>query len=206
MQVGAIGLIKAIDRFDPDHGVGFTTFALPTIFGEVRRHFRDTTWAVHVPRRLRELRIGLAKAQEQLSQQLDRAPTATELGEHLSFPREEVAEGLTAGDGCLVGSLGIGAGTGEEDGLGPLAAGLGVEDRWLAKVVGLISLEPLIAALPQRERLILSVGFTEGLTQSRIGDRLGLSQFGDRLGLSQMHVSRLFSRTLRRLGEGLTCA
>ncbi|WP_373560581.1 sigma factor [Streptomyces sp. 1331.2] len=84
MQVGAIGLIKAIDRFDPDHGVGFTTFALPTILGEVRRHFRDTTWAVHVPRRLQELRIGLAKAQEQLSQQLDRAPTATELGEGLT--------------------------------------------------------------------------------------------------------------------------
>ncbi|MEU4588443.1 RNA polymerase sigma factor SigF [Kitasatospora aureofaciens] len=193
LQVGAVGLVKAIDRFDPDLGVEFTTFAMPTVLGELRRHFRDTTWAVHVPRRLQELRIVLARAQEKLAHDLDRAPTPAELAEHLSLPVEEVVEGLTAANGHTAGSLDLG-GAEDEDGPGPLADRLGEEDQRLSRVEDLVALKPLVAALPERERLILSMRFCEDMTQSQIGARLGLSQ---------MHVSRLLSRTLRKLREGL---
>ncbi|MCX4690213.1 RNA polymerase sigma factor SigF [Kitasatospora purpeofusca] len=192
LQVGAVGLIKAIDRFDPSLGVEFTTFAMPTVLGEIRRHFRDTTWAVHVPRRLQELRIALARAQERLSQRLDRAPTVAELAEHLSITPEEVVEGLTAANGHTAGSLdGV---TDDGDGPGPLGAQLGADDHGLALVEDLVALKPLIAALPERERRILSMRFCEDLTQSQIGARLGLSQ---------MHVSRLLSRTLGQLRDGM---
>ncbi|MFC5664307.1 RNA polymerase sigma factor SigF [Kitasatospora misakiensis] len=193
LQVGAVGLIKAIDRFDPELGVEFTTFAMPTVLGEIRRHFRDTTWAVHVPRRLQELRITLARAQERLAQRLDRAPTVAELAEHLALTPEEVIEGLTAANGHTAGSLDVG-GPVDGDAPGPLTDQLGTEDRDLGLVEDLVTLKPLIAALPERERRILSMRFCEDLTQSQIGARLGLSQ---------MHVSRLLARTLRHLREGL---
>ncbi|MER8101142.1 RNA polymerase sigma factor SigF [Kitasatospora sp. NPDC094016] len=192
LQVGAVGLIKAIDRFDPDLGVEFTTFAIPTVLGEIRRHFRDTTWAVHVPRRLQELRILLAKAQERLSQDLDRAPTVAELAEHLALSPEEVVEGLTAANAHTAGSLDLGGSN--DDAPGPLGERLGEDDRDLALVDDLVALKPLIADLPERQRLILSMRFCEDMTQSQIGARLGLSQ---------MHVSRLLSRTLRHLHDGL---
>ncbi|MFF7458441.1 SigB/SigF/SigG family RNA polymerase sigma factor [Kitasatospora sp. NPDC008115] len=195
LQVGALGLIKAIDRFDPELGVEFTTFALPTVLGEIRRHFRDTTWAVHVPRRLQELRITLAKAQERLAQRLDRAPTVAELAEHVGIGQEEVVEGLTAANGHTAGSL---DGGGEDgDGPAPLAGHLGEDDRELGLVEDLVALKPLVAALPERDRLILSMRFCEDMTQSQIGARLGLSQ---------MHVSRLLSRTLRQLRQGMEAA
>ncbi|MEU9042944.1 MULTISPECIES: RNA polymerase sigma factor SigF [unclassified Kitasatospora] len=192
LQVGAVGLIKAIDRFDPSLGVEFTTFAMPTVLGEIRRHFRDTTWAVHVPRRLQELRIVLARAQESLAQELDRAPTVAELARHLDLSAEEVVEGLTAANGHTAGSLDTG--TEDDEGPGPLGERLGEDDPDLSLVEDLVALKPLVAALPERERLILSMRFCEDLTQSQIGARLGLSQ---------MHVSRLLSRTLRQLREGL---
>ncbi|MFF8773017.1 RNA polymerase sigma factor SigF [Kitasatospora sp. NPDC015120] len=195
LQVGAVGLIKAIDRFDPELGVEFTTFALPTVLGEIRRHFRDTTWAVHVPRRLQELRITLARAQERLAQRLDRAPTVAELAEHVGISPEEVVEGLTAANAHTAGSLDGGNDDGE--GPGPLGDHLGEDDRELALVEDLVALKPLIATLPERERLILSMRFCEDMTQSQIGARLGLSQ---------MHVSRLLSRTLRHLRQGLEAA
>ncbi|MFB6890647.1 SigB/SigF/SigG family RNA polymerase sigma factor [Kitasatospora sp. NPDC056327] len=193
LQVGAVGLIKAIDRFDPELGVEFTTFAIPTVLGEIRRHFRDTTWAVHVPRRLQELRITLARAQERLSQRLDRAPTVAELAEDLGIAPEEVVEGLTAANAHTAGSLDGGGG---DDGEGPSPVGeqLGEDDRELALVEDLVALKPLVTALPERDRLILSMRFCEDMTQSQIGARLGLSQ---------MHVSRLLSRTLRHLREGM---
>ncbi|PYC69035.1 B/F/G family RNA polymerase sigma-70 factor [Streptomyces tateyamensis] len=193
LQVGAVGLIKAIDRFEPERELEFTTFAIPTILGEIRRHFRDTTWAVHVPRRLQELRLTLAKAQDALSQRLDRAPTVAELAAHLDLPEEEVVEGLTAANAHTAGSLDL---PGDTDGAGQpsLADRMGDEDGRLAVVENLVALKPLIAALPERERLILSLRFTEDLTQSQIGARLGLSQ---------MHVSRLLGRTLAQLREGL---
>ncbi|MFJ8043344.1 SigB/SigF/SigG family RNA polymerase sigma factor [Kitasatospora sp. NPDC096147] len=193
MQVGAVGLIKAIDRFDPERGVEFTTFAIPTILGELRRHFRDTTWAVHVPRRLQELRLSLAKAQDALSQSLDRAPTVAELAEYLSISQEEVVEGMTAANAHSTDSLDVPAGP-DEDGPGAIAARIGGVDERLGMVEDLVSLQPLVAALPERDRLILSMRFTQEMTQSQIGERLGLSQ---------MHVSRLLSRTLKQLRAGL---
>ncbi|WP_395297814.1 RNA polymerase sigma factor SigF [Kitasatospora hibisci] len=195
IQVGSLGLIKAIDRFDPDRGVEFTTFAVPTILGEVRRHFRDTTWAVHVPRRLQELRITLAKARDVLFQHLGRAPTVGELAEHLALSQEEVIEGLAAANGHTAGSLDAPSADGQDDGPSPLAQRLGREDPRFAAIENLIALKPLIAELPERDRLILSMRFGEDLTQSQIGDRLGLSQ---------MHVSRLLGRMLTTLREGLS--
>ncbi|MBD0693717.1 RNA polymerase sigma factor SigF [Streptomyces sp. CBMA123] len=194
MQVGSVGLIKAIDRFDPDHGAEFVTFALPTILGEIRRHFRDSTWAVHVPRRLQELRITLAKARDVLFQRLGRAPTVPELAEHLDLTEEQVIEGLAAANGHTAGSLDAPATDGEED-PGPLAQRLGEEDPRFGTLENLIVLKPLVAALPERDRLILALRFGEELTQSQIGARLGLSQ---------MHVSRLLSRILKSLRAGLT--
>ncbi|ARF82290.1 RNA polymerase sigma factor SigF [Kitasatospora aureofaciens] len=194
IQVGSLGLIKAIDRFDPGHGAEFVTFALPTILGEIRRHFRDATWAVHVPRRLQELRITLAKARDVLFQRLGRSPTAAELADHLDLPEEEVIEGLAAANGHTAGSLDASGTEGEED-LGPLAQRLGEEDRRFDTIENLIVLKPLVAALPERDRQILSMRFGEELTQSQIGARLGLSQ---------MHVSRLLNRTLTRLRADLT--
>ncbi|MFJ8039028.1 SigB/SigF/SigG family RNA polymerase sigma factor [Kitasatospora sp. NPDC096147] len=196
MQVGAVGLIKAIDRFETERGLEFTTFAIPTILGELRRHFRDTTWAVHVPRRLQELRLTLAKAQDALSQRLDRAPTVAELAEHLGIAQEEVIEGLQAANAHSTDSLDTPAGP-DDDGPGAIAARIGGTDDRLGMVESLVSLQPLIAALPERDRLILSMRFTEELTQSQIGERLGLSQ---------MHVSRLLSRILKHLRQGLDAA
>ncbi|MFD8706778.1 SigB/SigF/SigG family RNA polymerase sigma factor [Kitasatospora sp. NPDC059648] len=194
LQVGSLGLIKAIDRFDLDHGAEFVTFALPTILGEIRRHFRDATWAVHVPRRLQELRITLAKARDVLFQRLGRSPTVAELAEHLDLSEGEVVQGLAAANGHTAGSLDAPGNEGEED-LGPLAQRLGGEDTRFDTIESLIVLKPLVAALPERDRMILSMRFGEELTQSQIGARLGLSQ---------MHVSRLLNRTLTSLRAGLT--
>ncbi|MER6298751.1 SigB/SigF/SigG family RNA polymerase sigma factor [Kitasatospora sp. NPDC001539] len=194
VQVGSLGLIKAVDRFDPGHGVEFTTYALPTILGEIRRHFRDTTWAVHVPRRLQELRIDLAKARDDLFQRLGRAATVPELAEHLGLPEEEVVDGLAAANGRTAGSLDAPAAEGEDGEPATLLQCLGEEDPRYARIEDLIALKPLIAALPERDRLILSLRFGEDLTQAQIGDRLGLSQ---------MQVSRLLGRTMKRLRAGL---
>ncbi|MEU6974144.1 SigB/SigF/SigG family RNA polymerase sigma factor [Kitasatospora aureofaciens] len=196
LQVGAVGLIKAIDRFDPDRDVEFSTFAIPTVLGEIRRHFRDTTWAVHVPRRLQELRIALAKAQDDLTTRLDRAPTVAELAGHLRLSEEEVIEGLTAANARTTGSLDFGSADDDESG-SPLADRLGQEDAAIDLTENLVALKPLIARLSTREQLILSLRFTDELTQSQIGARLGLSQ---------MHVSRLLTRTLKKLRDGLNAA
>ncbi len=191
LQVGTIGLIKAIDRFEPERGLEFSTFALPTITGEIKRFFRDTTWSVHVPRRLQELRLTIAKATDELEQRLDRAPTAADLATHLGLAEEEIVEGLVASNGHTVGSLDA---TTDEAGESTLAARLGFQDPGFERTDDLHSLKPLVASLPERERAILSMRYVEELTQSQIGARLGLSQ---------MHVSRLLSRTLATLRDGL---
>ncbi|WP_345695139.1 RNA polymerase sigma factor SigF [Kitasatospora terrestris] len=196
VQVGAIGLIKAIDRFDPGRGVEFTTFAIPTIVGEIRRHFRDTTWAVHVPRRLQELRLTLARARDTLSHELDRAPTVAELAEHVGMEQEEVVEGLAAANARSADSLDLPAGD-DDEGPGDLAGRAGGTDERFALVEDLVSLQPLVAALAERDRLILSMRFTQEMTQSQIGERLGVSQ---------MQVSRLLSRILTQLRQGLEAA
>ncbi|WP_030377534.1 MULTISPECIES: RNA polymerase sigma factor SigF [unclassified Streptomyces] len=192
IQVGTIGLIKAIDRFELSRGVEFPTFAMPTIIGEIKRFFRDTSWSVRVPRRLQELRLDLAKASDELAQQLDRAPTVTELADRLGLSNDEVVEGMVASNAYTASSLD--AQPEEDDSEGALADRIGYEDHDLEGVEYVESLKPLIAGLPQRDRKILSLRFVANMTQSEIGEELGISQ---------MHVSRLLARTLVRLRKGL---
>jgi RNA polymerase sigma-B factor len=188
LQVGTIGLIKAINRFDPDRAIEFPTFALPTIVGEIKRFFRDTSWAVHVPRRLQELRLHLARATADLAQALDRPPTVAELAARLRLTREEVTEGLIAANGYTTNSLDRLA---DETGEGStLFERLGHIDPGLDCIDNVTSLKPLIAQLTDRERSVLSLRFTGDLTQSQIGSELGISQ---------MHVSRILTRALGRL-------
>ncbi|WP_217205347.1 RNA polymerase sigma factor SigF [Streptomyces sp. AC550_RSS872] len=193
IQVGTIGLIKAIDRFELSRGVEFPTFAMPTIIGEIKRFFRDTSWSVRVPRRLQELRLDLAKAGDELAQKLDRAPTVAELAERLGLTKDEVVEGMAASNAYTASSLD--AQPEEDDAEGALADRIGYEDHGIEGIEYVESLKPLIAELPPRDRKILSLRFVAGLTQSEIGEELGISQ---------MHVSRLLSRTLIRLRKGLT--
>ncbi|MEU3613829.1 RNA polymerase sigma factor SigF [Streptomyces sp. NPDC006872] len=193
VQVGTIGLIKAIDRFELSRGVEFPTFAMPTIVGEIKRFFRDTSWSVRVPRRLQELRLDLARAGDELAQKLDRAPTVGELAERLGLSNEEVVEGMAASNAYTASSLD--AQPEDDDAEGALADRIGYEDHGLEGIEYVESLKPLIAELPSRDRQILSLRFVVGLTQSEIGEELGISQ---------MHVSRLLSRTLVRLRNGLT--
>ncbi|MFF5016645.1 RNA polymerase sigma factor SigF [Streptomyces sp. NPDC001165] len=195
VQVGMIGLIKAIDRFELSREVEFTSFAIPYVVGEIKRFFRDT-WAVHVPRRLQEARVQLARATEELRNRLGRTPTAKELSELMSLPENEVMEARLASNGYNSSSLDATIG-GSEDGESVLQDFIGVEDTALELVEDFHSLAPLIADLDERGRLIIHMRFVEELTQAQIGERLGVSQ---------MHVSRLLSRCLARLREGLLTA
>ncbi len=193
VQVGTIGLIKAVDRFDPQRGVEFSTYATPTIVGEIKRHFRDKGWAIRVPRRLQELRISLGRATAELSQKSGRSPTVGELAEHLGISEDEVIEGLEGAQAYSTSSIDAQVG-GDAD--APLLADrLGAEDPDLEGVEYRESLKPLLAALPARERRILVLRFFHGLTQSQIADEVGISQ---------MHVSRLLARSLATLREGMT--
>jgi RNA polymerase sigma-B factor len=193
VQVGMIGLIKAIDRFELSREVEFTSFAIPYVVGEIKRFFRDTTWAVHVPRRLQEARVQLARATEELRSRLGRTPTAKELSELMSLPENEVMEARLASNGYNSSSLDATIGS-SEDGESVLQNFIGVEDTALELVEDFHSLAPLIADLDERDRQIIHMRFVEELTQAQIGERLGVSQ---------MHVSRLLSRCLARLREGL---
>ncbi|MCZ4125265.1 RNA polymerase sigma factor SigF [Streptomyces sp. H39-S7] len=193
VQVGTIGLIKAIDRFDLSREVEFPTFAVPYIVGEIKRFFRDTSWAVHVPRRLQEMRLALAKAIDDLSARLDRSPTTAELAAHLDLTAEEVVDGLMASNGYTAGSLDMPASEDDERG-GGLADRLGDLDPAMAGVENLQTLKPLLAQLNDRDRRILQMRFGEELTQAQIGEVLGVSQ---------MHVSRLLSSVLARLRRGM---
>ncbi|MBC2879169.1 RNA polymerase sigma factor SigF [Streptomyces mobaraensis] len=193
VQVGTIGLIKAIDRFELSRGVEFPTFAMPTIIGEIKRFFRDTSWSVRVPRRLQELRLTLAKASDELAQRLDRSPTVAELAQHLGISEDEVVEGMGASNAYTASSLDAPSEDDDSDG-GTLSARIGYEDHDLEGVEYVESLKPLIAELAPRDRKILSLRFVANMTQSEIGEELGISQ---------MHVSRLLSRTLVRLRRGL---
>ncbi|MDO0929236.1 SigB/SigF/SigG family RNA polymerase sigma factor [Streptomyces sp. TG1A-8] len=189
VQVGVIGLIKAIDRFEVSREVEFTSFSIPYIVGEIKRFFRDTSWAVHVPRRLQEARVQLARATEELSGRLGRTPTVAELAQLMCLPEEEVIEARLACNGYTSSSLDATLSTGA-DGESVLADFIGSEDAALDLVEDFHALAPLIAELGERDRLILHLRFVEERTQAEIGERLGVSQ---------MHVSRLLSRLLGRL-------
>jgi len=192
-QVATIGLIKSIDRFDLSRGVEFSTYATPTIVGEIKRHFRDKGWAVRVPRRLQELKLALTKAISDLAQRLGRAPTIAELADHLQMSEEEVLEGLESANAYSTVSLDA-PDSGDED-APAVAESLGMVDDALEGVEYRESLKPLLERLPPREKRILLLRFFGNMTQSQIATELGISQ---------MHVSRLLARTLTQLREGLT--
>ncbi|MGW7404749.1 RNA polymerase sigma factor SigF [Streptomyces sp. NPDC054833] len=195
VQTGMIGLIKAIDRFELSREVEFTSFALPYIVGEIKRFFRDTTWAVHVPRRLQELRVELAKAREELSCLLDREPTVAELATLMNITENEVVEAQLASNGYNSASLDAAlTGDGPEDGEAVLADFIGMEEEGLRLVEDFQSLAPLMAELSDRDREIIHLRFVEEATQAEIGERLGCSQ---------MHVSRLIKRIIMRLRKGM---
>jgi RNA polymerase sigma-B factor len=192
IQVGTIGLLKAIDRFDLDREVEFSTYATPTIVGELKRHFRDKGWAVRVPRRLQELHLELTKTVGNLGHDLGRSPTVEEIAKTAGITEEEVLEGLEIAQAYNFTSLD--APIDSEDGSTSFADQLGAEDEQLENLEYRAALAPEMAKLPERERKIVYLRFFKGLTQSEIASRLGISQ---------MHVSRLLTRTLAQLREAL---
>ena len=194
LQVGTIGLIKAIDRFDPERG-SFLAFAIPTIAGEIKRFFRDTSWWVRVPRRLRDRRLELVKSTDELTQRLGRSPTAAELAAHLRIGEEEVVEGLDACAAYSTSSLDA-AQFGDEE-MATLGDLLGAEDGNLDLVEYRHDLEPALGGLPEREREIVLLRFYGNMTQAQIGELVGISQ---------MHVSRLLTRSLQHLRVQLEAA
>jgi RNA polymerase sigma-B factor len=192
VQVGTIGLIKAVDRFDAERGVEFSTYATPTIVGEIKRHFRDKGWAIRVPRRLQELRMAISGVTGDLSQRLGRAPTPREIAEKLGISVEEVMEGLESANAYA--TLSLDAGDSGDEGMSSMLDTLGEDDVAMEHVEIRESIKPLLEALPAREKKILLLRFFSGMTQSQIAAEIGVSQ---------MHVSRLLSRTLEKLREGL---
>jgi RNA polymerase sigma-B factor len=185
IQVASLGLLKALDRFDPERGVEFSTYATHTIVGELKRHFRDKGWSIRAPRRMQELYLRLGKVVASMGQELGRSPTIAELAMETKVSEEEVLEALEAGQAYRSASLDVATEEGES-----LATRLGEEDPSLEDAERRATLSPLLAQLPPRERLILQLRFFDGLTQSEIANRLQISQ---------MHVSRLLARSLSQL-------
>lgn len=191
VQVGTIGLIKAIDRFDPSMGFEFSTFATPTIVGEIKRHFRDKTWAIRIPRRLQELGSQVSKAREDLTHSLDRSPTPAEIAKKLDIDVSDVMEAIEANSAYNTVSIDIGS----DDETPSIGNTLGAWDDALDNVEYRESLKPLIAAMDEREQTILLRRFFDNKSQSEIAAELGISQ---------MHVSRILNKTLTQLREALT--
>ena len=190
VQIGAIGLIKAIDRFDVKRGVELTTYATPNIIGEIKRHFRDRGWSVRVPRGLQELNIQLSRLIEDLTVQNGRSPTIPELAKAAGVTDEEVLEALESGRAYSSLSLSAGSGGNDDDGeLDPLES-LGAEEHQYEVSEDRAVLAPGFRVLDERERKILHLRFFEGLTQSQIAQQVGISQ---------MHVSRLIRRSLEKI-------
>ena len=190
VQVASLGLVKAVERFDPARGLEFTTFATPTIVGELKRHFRDKGWAVRVPRRVQELHLRITRVIDDLSNELGRSPNVDEIAVRAGTTEDEVIEAIDAGSAYR--STSLDAGRSDDDESPGLLGQLGDLDPELARSELRTTLGPLIAALPEREQVMLYLRFYEGLTQSEIAKRLGISQ---------MHVSRLLARSLQQLRE-----
>jgi RNA polymerase sigma-B factor len=189
-QVASMALVKAVDRFDPERGVAFATFATRTILGELKRHFRDKGWSIRAPRRIQELYVRLGSSIAQLSQDLGRSPTIAELAADADATEEEVLEALEAGQGYRATSLEAPVSGGDDE---SLSDRLGQDEPGYQGAERRAELSPLLEKLPQREQAILALRFVEGLTQSEIAKRIGVSQ---------MHVSRMLSRSLAKLREG----
>ena len=193
VQVGTIGLIKSIDRFDLERRVEFSTYATPTIIGEIKRYFRDKGWAIRVPRRLQELRMQIGSTTADLTQTLGRSPTPRELAETIGCTIEEIIEGIESGNAYSTLSLDAADDGGEEGGVSMLDL-IGLDDEELEQIEIRESIKPLLEALPSREKRILLLRFFKNKTQSEIAAEIGVSQ---------MHVSRLLSRTLEQLRGSL---
>src|SRR5690349_24694900 len=192
VQVASLGLLKAVERFDPSRGLEFSTFATPTIVGELKRHFRDKGWAVRVPRRVQELHLRMGTVVNTLSQELGRSPTIPEIARRAEVSVDEVLEAMEAGRAYRFSSIDAPAGEDEDRAASPAATQLGEADTGLEEVEQRMLLSPLIASLPKREQMIIHLRFFRGMTQSEIAGRLGISQ---------MHVSRLLARSLAQLRD-----
>jgi RNA polymerase sigma-B factor len=187
VQVAMVGLIKAVDRYDAGRGVDFAAFAVPTILGEIKRHFRDRAWAIRVPRRLQELRMSITAANNTLSHALGRPPTVADVAVHLGVSEEEVLEGLEGARAYSATSLSTPVG---EDGGQELGDTLGLEDHGFELTELRLALGPAMATLSEREQRILSLRFYGNRTQADIAEQVGISQ---------MHVSRVLVKALEKL-------
>jgi len=188
VQVASLGLVKAIDRYELDRGTAFSSFAVPTILGEIKRHFRDTGWTLRVPRAIQERRMKVNRAIPTLTGRLGRSPTPAEIAEHIEATSEEVLEALEAAVAYEPVSLDTTPGSGDDD--ETWAQTVGAEDPRYELVEYGVTLAPAMQALPERERLILHMRFVEDMTQSEIANRIGISQ---------MHVSRLIRKALEAM-------
>jgi RNA polymerase sigma-B factor len=191
LQVATVGLIKAVDGYDGERGVEFSSYAVPTIVGELKRHFRDKGWSIRVPRRMQELNLDISRATDALTQKLGRSPTVADLAGQLGVGEEEILDALECGQ--AYGTLSLSAPVPGTDGT-EVADMIGGADPELELVEHRVALRPLIAQLPPREQRIIAMRFFGNMTQSQIAAKLGISQ---------MHVSRLLSQSLRQLREGL---
>jgi RNA polymerase sigma-B factor len=192
VQVATVGLINAVDRYSPDRGTDFFSFAVPTISGEVRRHFRDLGWSMRVPRRLKDLHVSINTAVSNLSQDLGRAPRPSEIAAHLGVPVSDVLEGLEASEAYRSSSLDEMLSS--EQGSATVGELVGEADAELTRVDFQQALRPVLGELPERERTIVLLRFFGNMTQTQIADKVGISQ---------MHVSRLLAQTLDRLRSRL---
>ncbi len=189
-QVALVGLLKAVERFEPDRGLQFSSFATPTITGELKRYFRDRGWAVRVPRRVQELHLELDRTVNELSQELGRPPTPAEIAQRAGVLEEDVLESMEAGSLYRLAS--IDAGRSDDESSPSPAQRLGAIDPELTAVDDRVAVSEMLAVLPEREQKIVYLRFFEGLTQSEIAEEIGISQ---------MHVSRLLVRSLETLGQ-----
>jgi RNA polymerase sigma-B factor len=188
VQAARTGLVRAVNRFDVDNGADFLSFAVPTMTGEVRRHFRDHTWAINVPRRIKDLQPQIVRARAELSQRLGRTPTILDIAEHLDMARELVVDATVGGAHYSTISTDMPAGVGND--YRRIGDAIGDVDPNLDKVLDIETVRPLIAGLPDRERMVLTLRFFENMSQTQIAERIGCSQ---------MHVSRLLAKALEAI-------
>ena len=195
-QIAALGLVKALERYDPDNGAAFTSFAVPTIQGEIRRYFRDYTWAVKPPRDLQDLAVRIEREREQLTSDLGRNPTAHETAEHMGSSTEDVVEALHAARARISDSFDRPIASDEDDGA-TLAQVLGAEDPGFERAESAATIDLLLEALSERDALVVELRFRHDLTQAEIGARVGCSQ---------MHVSRILRAAIATLREAARTA
>jgi RNA polymerase sigma-B factor len=188
-QVASLALVKAVDRFEPERGTALSTYAVPTILGEIRRHFRDTTWAAHVPRGVQELSMAVRNVEDELWSSFGRSPTPQEVAEALGATVEEVIEARQAGQAASAVPLDAPGGPGDDEGL-TVADRFGGDDQHLQLMEDRLTVHKALRALSERDKRLLQMRFSEDLTQQEIAERIGVSQ---------MHVSRLLRRTLDSL-------